>query len=156
MTAKQTDAAMIRCAACGSLNRVPAKRLKENPLCGKCGKLLDFPMGAIRATTASFEHETADWPEAVLLYFWSKDCTDCRSVETVIDDIAFLRAGRIKVLKIDQDADPSLAGTFSVQASPVFLLIRNSTPIARLDGAPREKIELLQWIEQHIEVSANP
>ena len=150
MTNKQTEAAIIVCTSCGAVNRVPVKRLKENPLCGKCKALLDFPMSAIKVTGATFEKETATWPEAVLVYFWAKGCDACRTVESVVDDIAFLRAGRIKVLKADVTAEPTLAERFSVRGTPVFLMIRNSFPIARLDGAPREKIELLQWIEQQI------
>lgn len=150
MTSKQTETAIILCRSCGAVNRVPVKRLKENPLCGKCKGLLDFPMSAVRITASTFEKETASWPEAILLFFWSKGCAACRSVETVVDDIAFLRAGRIKVLKADVDAEPSLAKQFSVRSTPVFLVLRSSAPVARLDGAPREKIELLQWIEQNL------
>ena len=150
MTTKQTESAIILCSACGAVNRVPAKRLKENPLCGKCKALLDFPMSALKVTAATFEKETAAWPEAVLVYFWAKGCDACRMVESVVDDIAFLRAGRIKVLKTDIASEPALAERFSVRSTPVFLVLRNCFPIARLDGAPREKIELLQWIEQHI------
>jgi thioredoxin 2 len=150
MTTKQTEAAIIVCGSCAAVNRVPVKRLKENPLCGKCKALLDFPMSTIKVTEATFEKETATWPEAALVYFWARECEACRTVESVVDDIAFLRAGRIKVLKVEVTSEPALAERFSIRGTPVFLIFRNNFPIARLDGAPREKIELLQWIEQQI------
>jgi thioredoxin 2 len=150
MTTKQTEAAIILCSTCGAVNRVPVRRLKENPLCGKCKGLLDFPMSAIKVSAATFEKETSSWPEAVLVFFWTKGCDACRAAETVVDDIAFLRAGRVKVLKTDIEAEPALAERYSVRSTPVFLVLRNRYPVARLDGAPREKIELLQWIEQRI------
>jgi thioredoxin 2 len=141
---------MIRCSSCNALNRVPVKRLKENPICGKCKNLLDFPMSSVKVAADSFDREMAAWPETVLAYFWSKNCDMCRSVDSVVDDIAFLRAGRIKVLKVDADADASLALSFSVRSTPTFLVFRNHSQIARLDGVPRDKIELLHWIEQHL------
>jgi len=154
MTVKQTEAAIILCRACGAVNRVPVKRLKENPLCGKCKGLLDFPMGPLKATAAVFEKETAAWPETVLVYFHAKGCESCRAVDAVVEDIAFLRAGRILVLKVDIESEPSLAEQFSVCSTPVFLVMRGNYPVARLDGSPRDKIELLQWVEQKLGTQA--
>lgn len=34
------DSAIIRCSSCGTKNRVPKGRLKDNPLCGKCKTIL--------------------------------------------------------------------------------------------------------------------
>lgn len=150
MTTKQIDAAVIRCASCGAANRVPVKRLKENPQCGKCKTLLDFPMSAVKATAETFDHELSIWPEAVLAFFRSPDCADCDLVESVVNDIAFLRAGLIKVLKIDITTEPSLALLFSVRTTPALMVFRNRSQIGRLDGIPRDKGELLPWIEQHM------
>jgi len=43
MTTTSIDAALIRCQSCSAINRVRVKRLRENPLCGKCKNLLDYP-----------------------------------------------------------------------------------------------------------------
>jgi len=34
------DSAIIQCSSCGTKNRVPKGRLKDNPLCGKCKAIL--------------------------------------------------------------------------------------------------------------------
>ena len=34
------ESALIRCSGCGTKNRVPKERLKEDPKCGKCGSVL--------------------------------------------------------------------------------------------------------------------
>jgi thioredoxin 2 len=149
MTTKPADAALIRCGSCEAINRVPVKRLKENPICGKCKRLLDFPMGPV-AAAGDLETEFLLWPETVLVEFTGRDCAPCRSVAPAVEDIAFLRAGRLKVLRIDITAQPALTAAHSVRTTPTFLLFRNSTQIARLDGVPRDKSELLDWIEQHL------
>jgi len=147
MTTTSVDTALIRCQSCSAINRVPVRRLRENPLCGKCRNLLDYPMKTVQATAATFEQEVSAWPESVLVLFRTQDCPDCKMAEAVMDDIALLRAGRLKVLKIDAENEPSLARSHSVAFTPTFIMLRNGMQIARLDGVPREKAELHQWVE---------
>ena len=35
------DSAILGCSSCGTKNRVPKDRLKDNPLCGKCKTILE-------------------------------------------------------------------------------------------------------------------
>jgi thioredoxin 2 len=150
MTTASIDSALIRCQSCRAINRVPVKRLRENPLCGKCKNLLDYPMKAVQATAATFEQEVSSWPESVLVLYRSQDCPDCKLAEAVMDDVAFLRAGRLKVLKVDAGNEPALARSHAIVFTPTFLMLRNGMQIARLDGIPREKSELHQWIEMQL------
>jgi thioredoxin 2 len=139
---------LIRCGSCRTLNRVPLKKLKSHPVCGQCKTLLEFPREPVNATAATFEREIFDWPEFVLLEFWAKWCGFCRMVEPVVSDIASWNAGLLKVVRVDVDAEPGLARRFMVKATPTFVVYKNGTQIARMDGAPKEKIELVQWVDQ--------
>lgn len=141
------DTALLRCGSCKALNRVPVKKLAQNPLCGKCKALLDFPFQAVTASAAAFDQELASWFETVLVAFWSKGCDLCKTVEDAVADIAFTQAGRLKVVKVDVDADPALVQLFSIQTAPTFLTFRDSKQVARLDGAPRDPLELLPWVQ---------
>jgi thioredoxin 2 len=139
---------IIRCKACRTLNRVPYEKLSGHPVCGHCKTPLDFPRTPVTATAATFEREIFDWPEYVLLEFWAKWCGYCRMVEPVINDLASWRAGRLKVVRVDIDAEPDLARRFTVKATPTFIVFKNGTQIARMDGAPKEKLDLVQWLDQ--------
>jgi thioredoxin 2 len=139
---------IIRCKACRTLNRVPYEKLSGHPVCGQCKTPLDFPRMPVTATAATFEREIFDWPEYVLLEFWAKWCGYCRMVEPVVNDLASWRAGRLKVVRVDVDAEPDLARRFTVKATPTFILFKNGAQIARLDGAPKEKLDLVQWLDQ--------
>ena len=141
---------ILRCKACWTLNRVPAERLSAQPVCGQCKTALEFPRTPVTATAATFERELFDWPEYALLEFWAKWCGYCRMVEPVVNDLASWRAGRLKVIKVDIDAEPDLAKRFMVKATPTFIMFRNGTQIARMDGAPKEKLDLVQWIDQFV------
>lgn len=141
---------ILRCTACRTLNRVPADKLSAHPICGKCKTPLEFPRLPINATSANFDREIFDWPEFVLVEFWARWCGYCRMVEPVLNDLASWRAGRLKVAKIDIDAEPVLGKRFMVKATPTFILFKNGTQIGRLDGAPKEKIHLVQWVDQYL------
>lgn len=144
------DTALLRCASCATLNRVPVKRLAQNPICGKCKALLDFPFQPVNVTAASFDRERSSWFETVLVVFWAKGDELWKKVEDTVADIAFSQAGKLKVLKADIDADPGLALLFSVQAAPTFLVLRGSKQLGRLDGAPKEAGELAQWVRKYL------
>ena len=144
------DSALLRCRSCNALNRVPAKRLSQNPICGKCKALLDFPFQGMNATTASFDQELSSWFETVLAVFWDKQSVLFKTVEPVVADIAFTRAGKLKVLKVNVDAEPGLALLYSVQVSPTFLVFQNSKQLGRMDGVPREPAELVPWVEKFV------
>ncbi|MEK6744778.1 MAG: thioredoxin domain-containing protein [Nitrospirota bacterium] len=142
------DSALLRCKTCNALNRVPAKRLSQNPICGKCKALLDFPFQVMNATAASFDQELASWFETALVVFWDKESALFKTIDPTVADLAFARAGKLKVLKVDVDAEPGLALLFSVQASPTFIVFQNSRQLGRMDGTPRESAELTQWVER--------
>jgi len=142
---------LLRCTSCRTLNRVPLNKLASRPLCGSCKAILEFPEAPVLATEATFDHEVFDWPGAALVEFWAKWCGYCRMVEPILNDMASWRAGRLKVIKVDIDAEPRLARRFSVKATPTLVMYRNGQQIARMDGSPKEKLELVQWIDRHMQ-----
>jgi thioredoxin 2 len=145
-----SSSVILRCSSCRTLNRIPADKLASHPICGTCKTALHFPSAPINATTASFDREVNDWPGTLLLEFWSVTCGYCRMVEPVVNDIARWKAGMLKVLKVDVQSELPLAQRFQAMATPTFVLLRNGQQLARIDGAPREKIDLVRWVEQFL------
>jgi len=141
---------ILRCSACRTLNRVPTEKLSAHAACGQCRAPLEFPRTPVTATAGTLDREIFDWPEYALLEFWAKWCGYCRMVEPVVNDLAAWRAGRLKVIRVDVDTEPVLAGRFAVKATPTFILFRNGTQVARMDGAPKEKLDLVQWLDQFV------
>ncbi len=142
------QAILLRCKECRTLNRVPYQKLGAHPICAQCKAKLEYPRAPVIGTTGSFDHEVYEWPENLLLEFWAKWCGFCRMVEPVLQDLASWRAGRLKVVKIDIDAEPQLARRFTVKATPTFIMFKNGIQTARLDGAPKEKLDLVKWVDQ--------
>lgn len=147
------DAVLLRCPSCRTLNRVPIEKLTTHPVCGQCKAALTFPAQPLNGSTASYDREVNDWPEFTLVEFWARWCGYCRMVEPVVNDLASWKAGRMQVLKVDVDAEPSLAQRFHVKATPTFIMYRNGQQQARIDGAPKEKLDLVRWVDQFLDQS---
>jgi thioredoxin 2 len=139
---------LLRCRSCRTLNRVPGEKLQNHPVCGQCKALLDFPFAPLNVTTASYDQQVNDWPEVLLAEFWAKWCGYCRAIEPYLNDLAKKRAGRLKIIRVDVDAEPALSRRFTVKATPTFILYRNGRQLARFDGAPVQNSELEYWIDR--------
>ena len=87
--------------------------------------------------------EVAESDLPVMIDMWAAWCGPCRMVSPIVDELAGDYAGRIKVGKIDVDAEPGIAATFGVQSIPTIVLIKDGQVVAQAIGA-RPKAQLAQ------------
>src|SRR3712207_4077292 len=131
--------AVIDCPSCGARNRVgPIPR--GVPRCPRCKSVLPW---VVAADTGSFGAETAA-SVPVVADFWAGWCAACRQIAPVLDDLARRHAGRLKVVKVDVDANPALAARFGARSIPLLVLMRDGREVDRVVGAlPRTALEAL-------------
>jgi thioredoxin 1 len=72
-------------------------------------------------TEENFENEVLKSNRTVLVEFWADWCGPCKMLAPVIDELANERAGRIKVVKIDVDENPTLCSRFEIRSVPALL-----------------------------------
>ena len=127
----------IRCASCGTRNRV-RPTASGTPRCGRCHEPLPW---LVDATPETFDAEIrAGVP--VLVDFWAEWCGPCRAVAPVLEQIAREHAGRVKVVKVDADRAQALAARFGARSIPLLVVIREGREVDRIVGAqPRAAIE---------------
>ncbi len=136
---------IVRCGQCGTKNRIPGNRLKDNPVCGKCKELLlkgDIYDRPIDVTDKTFNEEVIRYPGPVLLDCWAPWCGPCRMVAPVLEQLAKEYSGRVKIAKLNVDENTLTASKYSVQSIPTMLLFRGGQLVNTIVGAlPKQAIE---------------
>jgi thioredoxin len=109
---------------------------------------LDKP---VNVSDSTFEREvleaSADLP--VLIDFWAAWCGPCRMVAPILDKLAKEFAGKIKIAKVDVDANPRLQAAFRIQSIPNLMIVKQRTVIFNQPGALPEPM-LRDLIQQAI------
>ena len=101
----------------------------------------------------TFETEVLQSDTPVLVDFWATWCGPCRMVAPVLEEIANEQNTKVRIAKLDVDANPITAGRFGVRSIPTMILFKNGREAQRLVGyMPKERI--LQQLNPHIGIAA--
>jgi thioredoxin 2 len=131
---KEAARTHVACAHCGALNRIPAGRLGEDPVCGRCGQaLLDGQ--PVELSDANFDQvvERSDLP--VVVDFWAPWCGPCRQMAPQFEQAAGSLKGRALLVKVNSDDNPRTASRFGIRSIPTLVKLDHGREVARVAGA---------------------
>jgi thioredoxin 1 len=95
-------------------------------------------------TDATFEADVLKSELPVLVDFWAEWCAPCRRLAPKVKELAEEFGAKLRVVKVDTDANPRIAAQMQVRAMPTLLVIKNGAVVGQLVGdQPKEKIKTL-------------
>lgn len=95
----------------------------------------------IEVTDANFETEVIQSEIPVLVDFWADWCAPCRMVAPVLEELASELAGRVKVAKLNVDANRETAAKYDIMSIPTIVLFKEGKVVKQVVGAlPKETL----------------
>lgn len=91
-------------------------------------------MDIARFTDTNFNEEVLRSESPVLVDFYADWCGPCRLVSPIIDELGKTYEGKIKVGKVDVDANSKVAGDYGVMSIPTVILYEKGKEVARQVG----------------------
>lgn len=92
-------------------------------------------------TDANFENEVLQSSTPVLVDFWAEWCGPCRAIAPKLEEIAGEMGGKVKIMKLDVDANQQTAAKYGIRSIPTMILFKNGQPVDQVMGnLPKENI----------------
>ena len=95
---------------------------------------------AKQVTDDTFELDVLQADGPVLVDFWADWCQPCKMIAPSVAQVADEYDGRIKVGKLDVDANGDLSLSYNIRGIPALLIFHNGKPVDQIVGAVPKSI----------------
>ena len=147
------EAIKMRCMECGTKNKIPAGKLDAGGKCGKCGSALKteelFEPQPVMVTDRNFDVKVLKSPLPVLLFAWAPWCPTCGSETPIIEEFASSAKGKVRVGKMNVDANPTLASKYNIMSVPFLFIFDNGQMKESMPGG-LQKHDLMMKMSKYI------
>jgi thioredoxin 1 len=108
-------------------------------------------MGAstVEITDTNFETEVLNSSVPVLIDFWAAWCGPCRALAPTVDAVADQYQGRVKVGKLDVDANGATSSRFNIRGIPTLLLFKDGQVKEQIVGAVGKDV-ITRALDKHL------
>ncbi len=90
-------------------------------------------------TDGGFDDEVLGADVPVLVDFWAEWCGPCKALAPLIDELATEYDGKVKIGKVDTDANREISVRFSVSAIPTVILFNKGEIVEKFVGLRGKK-----------------
>jgi thioredoxin len=96
---------------------------------------------------ATWDGEVAASRLPVLVHFFADWCVPCRTVSRALEALAADYAGRLRVGRLDVDANPAVADRYKVQGLPTLMVIAGGQVLHKRVGLMADE-DLRRFVDE--------
>ena len=89
----------------------------------------------LKVTDGNFDSEVVKSGVPVLVDFWAEWCGPCRLMGPILDEIAPVYAGKLKIGKVNVDENQGTPSQFGIMNIPTMIVFKNGKEADRIVGA---------------------
>ncbi len=98
---------------------------------------------------SEFETQVLKSSEPVLVDFWAEWCGPCKMIAPMVEELAEVYTGRLKVVKVNIEENMTTPRQYAVRNIPTLMLFRDGKVHATQVGAVARS-QLVQFIDKAI------
>ncbi|MBI3005253.1 MAG: thioredoxin [Ignavibacteriales bacterium] len=106
-------------------------------------------MKPVEVTDSNFQTEVLNSQTPVLVDFWAEWCGPCKMIAPVVEELAREYDGKLKVGKVDVDANQQVSMQFGVRSIPTLLIFKQGKVVDQVIGAVPKRL-LAEKIAKHL------
>ena len=104
---------------------------------------------AFEVEEKTWESEVLKSSTPVLVDFWAEWCAPCKMLDPIVDEIAEEYQGKLRIAKIDADANTDVVTRYGVMGMPTLILFKDGEEVERISGF-KTKDKIMGKFGEHI------
>ena len=106
-------------------------------------------MSTVAVTDATFDAEVRNSDVPVVVDFWAEWCGPCKMIGPALEELSAEYAGKVKIVKVNVDENPSSPAQMGVRGIPALFLFKDGQVVSNKIGAA-PKAALKSWIDSAV------